>query len=511
MVKEPLATLKLDNSALKALLNQVSFVQAGRSVVLQAPLSRGRDLQTLIQDFNEKVYRPHRNELTAELDRIEMERRDKISPRSIAKPWDDRRVTTLDYFSPFKGAVPDSYQEGISEAIHYLIPGLDQAARSNNYLRPASLETVRGALKPTTSSGLPYMRKKNQVSVLASKHYLEKKFMQMPAVLFTRTGEENKTRDIWGFPLPSLIREGRYFLPLFKIASRSHALSALRGPDEVDISVTRLFKHKQDDELLVSNDFSAFDRSAKEELVSPIFSKLATHFNRKHLDEFLEMAEFFSHIGLVTPEGIIRGPHGVPSGSWFTNMIDSLVQASVTASTGYYHPLNLFQGDDGLLLVKRAHIDNFGDSMVRAGLTLNVDKSLKSPDDAVYLSRYYHQKYQSNGILRGVYPVYRALGRLLFQERFVNIDQIGISGEDYFSIRSITILENCKWHPAFFDLVKWVVNRDRTGLSFSESGLTKYVRSFESKSATDKINQYSDNVKGIRQFETYKIVRSLTK
>ena len=98
-------------------------------------------------------------------------------------------------------------------------------------------------------------------------------------------------------------------------------------------------------------------------------------------------------------------------------------------------------------------------------------------------------------------------------ERFTDFLDDGLDGKDFFSIRSISILENCKFHPLFSDFVKYVWSLDKYSLKFSDSSLRKYVEMMRSTEGTDGLirNQYGTEVSGIRSFESFKIIDQLNK
>lgn len=54
----------------------------------------------------------------------------------------------------------------------------------------------------------------------------------------------------------------------------------------------------------------------------------------------------------------------------------------------------------------------------RFGMDMNPEKQYAAKDNTVYLRRWYHTKYRSNSIMKGVYSTYRAIGRLMGQERY---------------------------------------------------------------------------------------------
>lgn len=52
-------------------------------------------------------------------------------------------------------------------------------------------------------------------------------------------------------------------------------------------------------------------------------------------------------------------------------------------------------------------------------MDMNPEKQYAAKDNTVYLRRWYHTKFRDNSsIMKGVYSTYRAIGRLMGQERY---------------------------------------------------------------------------------------------
>ena len=206
--------------------------------------------------------------------------------------------------------------------------------------------------------------------------------------------------------------------------------------------------------------------------------------SQSRYDEINYIADRFLNIGLVTPDGIISGPHGVPSGSTFTNEVDSIVQYLVASNcssvdTNYCS----IQGDDGVYF--SSDPDDLFSCFEKVGLDVNKDKSLVSNSTVNYLQLLYHSDYNRGDNLVGVYSTYRALIRLVYPERFEDFSKDDISGKDYFAIRSISILENCKNHPLFKEFVNYVYKLDKYKLSFSDLGLVNYIKRINRQEGKD--------------------------
>jgi hypothetical protein len=435
--------------------------------------------------------------MTDKLVEIEESNLSKLGPRSIAIPWDERRASLVEYYSQ------GNYTPDLSLDVKH----------SRGRLRPAQMETVKTKLVRSSNTGLPYLIRKGAA---IDEGLVEKSEPgKYPCMLYTRTQEQKKTRNVWGYPFGDTIWEQEFFIPWLGFEKSLPNRAALLGPDHVDRAVSDLLYRKQKDDKIYCVDFSSYDASVQPGLARQAWSYIAASFASAYHEEIAHMYERFISIPIMTPDGEYSGYHGVPSGSSFTNTVDSLVQMLVSNKWTECQ----VQGDDGIYLVRDHEVEKLADAFVSAGLKLNVDKSdTFSSHEAIFLQRYYHPAYSSRASygLGGVYSIARALLRLKYLERFTEFDKWNISGEDYFSLRAIMILENCKHHPHFEDLVKFVHKLDRTHLTYSQAGLSAFSKMQEQRVRAGVFNQYGDSngnedgyATGLANFETIKLLATL--
>jgi hypothetical protein len=499
MIAQPLPELysKLSKEQGKRLSYNLSDVKAGKSEVIRTPFLKDLTQDDILEMFDRDVFSVYQDELNNTLLSIEGTQKQKFGPRSIQKNWEERKA---ELFSSFR--VPDfSIESDYSDVLD-----------GHSALRPLALSSVMSAMKRTTNAGLPHLVAKAELldSQDPLKYALDPE--DWPCVMFTRTQEEGKTRTVWGYPFNKLSAEGRYFIPVFGMIKREPYFAAYSGPDYVDFVVSDMLYRRSDDEQIFSEDFSSFDNSVVPELITGAFGVVESYFqaNSQAYDDLHAILWTFLNIPIVTPDGVISGHHGIPSGSWFTSLIGSLVhllaQNEVMGSLDPFK--NQVMGDDGIVILPKSwSMSNLADGYHKINLELNQDKTFVSDNEVIYLQRYYSDDYKVNGTHRGIYPVYRALNRLIHMERWTDIARSDITGRDYFSIRAIAILENCKWHPMHKELVKWVAEKDKYGLEYNPLGLYEYAKLLESRRDATLEHQYSDNVKGIHGFETVKILK----
>lgn len=481
-------------------LSQLLFrTENGSKDVLLTPMAKEHSPETLLSEFND-VFDTNRSKMNDVLINLEESNRLKIGPRSIAIPWVQRSKS-----------LRDSFEIAKRDTGNVDVKPLDVKAR----LRPLTTKNALALLKNSTNSGLPYYTKKGIVKERVLDKFETLLNRKDPCVLFTRTQEQEKTRNVWGFPIADTLNEMRYYSPLLLFQKELPYRSALNNPDEVSRRLTLLINLAVKTKYsILSIDFSSYDSTVNPSLQRLAFNYIKGLFQSQFHSDIDYIAERFRTIGILTPYGILKGEHGVPSGSTFTNEVDSIVQAIIAISSGLVTEDRFqVQGDDGVYLVPFDKVEELKEKFLSNGLIVNGDKSYVSSNYAIYLQNLYHFDYKDkSGVIGGIYPVYRALNRLMYQERWSTFEDYGIIGRDYYSIRSICILENCKYHPLFKELVKFILSKDKYSLVVSDKGLTKYVQMIsETKGAGEILNhQYGDNVSGIKSFETFKLIKELS-
>ena len=423
--------------------------------------------------------------LTKTLRKIEDANRSAFGPRSIAKPWEDRKASLSAYFDKTE---PDT--------------GFGQHGRG--FLRPISWDNAVQRLIPSSSAGLPYMLPKRSIKGVVADHG-EENVGVWPCVLFTRTQEQGKTRNIWGYPVADTVAELQFFKPWLEFEQTLSFRAAIRGPGDVDRAITTMLYNKRSDEYVMCLDFSQYDASVEPRYSKDAFAYIASQFQRSYEPQVVEIFHRFISMPIVTPDGVWEGFHGVPSGSAWTNTVDSLVQYQCAGQ-----PANCqIQGDDGVYVGTFEELRDIRDSLNSCGLTVNDDKTwLFSDEECVYLQRYYSPSYKSRvdrSVFGGVYSIYRAFLRLKYLERWTDIEELEIPGKDYFSLRAIMILENCKHHPAFEDAVRFAYDLDAFNLAFDEKSVSKFQSSIAPRIEAGA-TPFAET--GIDSFETLKVLRS---
>lgn len=491
-----LKKLDVDDKVRNKLANQLSYILKGDDTILTTPLCRACGPHEFLVDWD-IVFEKHAHKLNPVLLEMERTSRSKFGPRSIAVPWKSRIDDVRSSFS--------NQDDNHIPRCHIL--------KGPGNLTPLSIEEAACEVKMNKAAGIPFLTKKKDALsklMLNFDEYLERKD---PCNLLTRTQENRKTRNVWGYPFADALFEMMFYQPLLYIQRKLYYRAAVVSPDLVAERMTEIIlKAQESDRWIYSVDFSAFDASVKYQYIIKAFDYVKSCFDPLFSDFISYVCLRFHSIPIVTPTGIYRNNHGVPSGSTFTNEIDSIVQVSIALTNTFISEDECqVQGDDGVYIMKKEECSPFVNSFKYAGLKLN-DKSDLHQDYAKFCQNLYHIDYiKDDGIIYGIYPLYRAINRLLFQERFVSFAGHGIKGKDFYGIRCLAILENAKHHPLFEILVEFVYDRESSKLDISADGIKRYCASLEETDKTIKNSNYTygSEVSKITSFESYKIVRRL--
>jgi hypothetical protein len=488
-----LSSLNVTTQVENAISSNLRRVVSGSDQVLTSPLTKRKAPEDILKGWD-KIVNANLPAINETLKELEESNRSKFGPRSIAVPWGDRTDGVLSYFG--------------RDYPTFTPPTVSKDARRN--LRPISIDNAMKLLKNNTNSGLPFYSKKGKLKEIYSKDFINLLSREDPCVMFTRTQEQRKTRTVWGYPMADTLNEMMYYEPILGYQRKQNWRNSLNGPDAINRKMSDLvMRANSSDQYLLSIDFSAYDASVKTTLQKAAFEYFKSLYQSKYQYDIDDLFTRFNTIAIVTPNGIIDGPHGVPSGSTFTNEVDSVAQYLIATEYGLSSDNFDIQGDDGAYVVSDP--DSFKDYFRKYNLNVNDEKSYISKDYLIYLQNLFHKDYMRDGIIGGIYPTYRALNRIFYLERFTDFEEDDLKGQDYFSIRTICILENCKFHPLFKDLVKYVASLDKYGLYYSNSGLDKYTKRIKESSGVAGIfkYRYEDDPKGLSNFETVKVLKEL--
>lgn len=490
VIRAKLKRLGVSNDALSRLSRLLDNLVTGSDETYVTPITNRHSPEKILDGWD-SIFNANLDKMNEVLLNLEESNRSKYGSRSIAVPWRERRAGVLNSFSA-----------GEEKMVEWGPPVIGR-------FRPLDLRNASKYIKRQTNAGLPTMLKKGSVLLKTMLNMQPGKF---PAVPFTRTQENMKARIVWGISLDDVIDEMRFYRPILLYQRDLYWRAALRSANDIDLAITKLIKYATDNGLkLLSIDFESYDDTVKYKLQFWAFMVyFASLFQSKYSPDLAYHLQRFNTVGLVTPDGILTGSHGIPSGSAYTNEVGSVVQHGIARD--FYEDLehDQQQGDDGAYATSDP--EGLKDHFRSYGLRVNDKKSYIADEYLIYLQNLYHTDYIEDGIIRGIYPTYRALLRIVYQERFNDFSEDNISGKDYYAIRTLSILENCKHHPLFRELVEYIVKLDKFDLDVSDQGISAYVRMREKQDGKDvKFTEYKrgDGL-GIKQFASYKLAREFS-
>jgi hypothetical protein len=448
-------------------------VEKGYDVDIRTPLFEGRDREEVANEWANILYsEPQR--MVDELVEIEKAQERKIGPVSRRKPFADRISDIEPYYSPRRAPEIE-----LSEINELLLRKSEHIFTPNERMRPISHAKAAAQLPNNTNSGLPLFKKRG--TVLEQSIALAMSGKVFPAMLGWRgssgqTGDYYpKQRVVWMIPFSQNICEARFQVPFHtKLLQYPQYFAAQISMEQVDVEVTYMLDNLPDQAYMMATDYANFDQTIRSQL-SWFIDRLKGQFQTSSHADIENLLTYAQNCELLcTEEVVFTGFHGLASGLNITNASECVINrdtqmSSPVALSGAFQ----VQGDDsaGRVWDPEKHLQH----LERCGFDFNKDKQYVSRKAVVYLQRLHHTDYRIDGISRGQYPTMRALNSLLGMERF-HADW----DKDMEALRTLAILENCKWHPSFSDFVSFVVKRG-----------DKYLKEFVTKLADGKIARKS--------------------
>lgn len=131
-----------------------------------------------------------------------------------------------------------------------------------------------------------------------------------------------KSRLVWMEDIQHVISECRYATPIQRAMAKVSWYAGGKDPGQIRTIVSNNRLHNN---YWITLDYSQFDASMSDWLIADAFEVLKSAF--EHVDEELWriIVDDFIHKNLILGDGVLHVDKGVPSGSMFTQIIDSLV------------------------------------------------------------------------------------------------------------------------------------------------------------------------------------------
>nr|DAZ87743.1 TPA_asm: RdRp [Pseudoglobivirus] len=187
--------------------------------------------------------------------------------------------------------------------------------------------------------------------------------------------EKNKIRAVWGYPLSLYMEEGRFFYPILEHLATTESPKIAYGLEISTGGMSYINSMCKDSPFILMGDWSKFDKTIPIWLIRDAFTILAQWIDfgqvrdsegkiwhvrkdRSHR-RWKKMVDYFC----CTPVQLSDGKRfkkwgGVPSGSCFTNVIDSIVNMLVMRTCiykliGQLPTDDVYLGDDSVIALPR--------------------------------------------------------------------------------------------------------------------------------------------------------------
>jgi hypothetical protein len=309
--------------------------------------------------------------------------------------------------------------------------------------------------------------------------------------------EKSKIRPVWGFPTDVIVEEARFFFPLMeelKLINNERDTFYGTGMETMLSGHQHLSRNLTTSGVnyVLNSDLSRFDAHVPSWIIRDVFAHISSWFDFSRVRDsegkiwncnkdqtcrrWKAMVSYFINTKVRMPTGLrFQKSQGVPSGSMFTNLIDTVVNA-VQFRTVLYHctgslPVkDYYYGDDSCIFLREVpDLEKIAEVLnTMFGAELNVDKTIltDNPDNIHWLGYFF----RSTGPRRSFDFI---IASTLYPDRAIE------SALDS-AARLLGQLYSCmdpKAAVVFYDAVSWLQNQ----YEISTDELNSYVASLPSK------------------------------
>lgn len=513
----------LDKEKIPLVINFLMGIREGKLPSPRTPLFKAEDEDTVFKRWLDIL--PGVPTVTQRLIDYEVSRLEKVGPQGGYPPLSERWESLEDYWT--KGSIelqkPPFYDELVEEVRNRLFKGVD-GLRPQSYATVIKSSEMKDSLN--TNSGCPSYTKRSDPSTQqrAIADAESGRWETYPAILGSRA-QRGSDRFIFMFAMSCNLVEQSYVNVILEKIKSNEVLSfaAWKGFMAVVDSLSK--QRVRDKTQWLSLDYTKMDKHFGSLCTQFVIDVLLPVFQPQYR-ELLERS--LLHVNTcpvwVEPKKVAEGFHGMPSGSGWTNMAESILSFGILVQTTKTLGLELSNtaicqllGDDGFLGLATEMSEAstvFSEVAAKFGMVANPDKQGDSTENFTYLQRFFDRdiSYDLKGrnVMAGSYPGVLALNTAMNPERIHDPRKWGAEME---ILRWIMILENCNQHPAFHQLIDYFIEGDKFKLGLAIPGFLKrgIVTSFETaKTIKGFVPTYNQEKmeSGIQDFDTVKYLRS---
>jgi hypothetical protein len=350
----------------------------------------------------------------------------KLTPRSVYRP--DMLDEPLTAFFSLSG---DERWQPEPEAFRQALLSVHRKYKVLKPVKRIGLEAVVQRMDLSRNAGLPTLGPKAEdvERALRDASYCEKGKSPPPSVVMHRGKNLQVARAVHCLPFEWHLIEGTFFYPLQDaILSFNNPYYVGRTRAAVSAKINEMCHHAT---RMLCLDYSQFDASLNRRLIRHAFLVLrrSLDLSDKDLKVWDRVATYFTTCPMLCPDGYVyygrRG--GVPSGSMFTQLIDSIcnsiiieyVAARLKKRFGHH----LVVGDDSVIQVSGLPplLTRVASVISELGVIVNVEKSkycMPLPKNVQFLGHY--------GTSVATRPVEETYVRMVTPERYIQ----GMFSED---------------------------------------------------------------------------------
>lgn len=318
--------------------------------------------------------------------------------------------------------------------------------RKGQLLRPLDLNEVIQNMKLSTSAGLTSLGDKKievvEYALTRAEQVLRREKKPRPCLAGIRTQQKDdgknyknleevklfykgKTRLVWMYPFEMTIIEGMFaiaLIDLFKKRKTPMTIGVRKG-----ILGGRVHNEIETRRNIYALDYSKFDSTISSSLIKAAFRILKTNFGKfdsLQAEAWNRVVNYFLETTIVMPDGYlyVGKKHGVPSGSFFTQLIDSVVNCILVGAMSARFGLSISKkyfmvlGDDLLLSAnKKLPLVSIQKFLASYGIIMHPDKCSTKTH---YLGAYWR-----NGV--PTRPLKEVLSKMRFPESFRKYSENG--------------------------------------------------------------------------------------
>nr|UDL14507.1 MAG: putative RNA-dependent RNA polymerase [Picobirnavirus sp.] len=430
----------------------------------------------------------------------DLSKSDKFSSQGAVAPFEERQHTLSEYWSHLDDS-PIFHSQEWQKAKAMAVSSFGFNRTGTPRLVEEVIKKGLSEDKYNTSSGDPLFLKRNTISAIeqalhAAKTGAWKSYYPVLGARASMGKTGPDARWIFMFPMSVNLVEQTFQQVLQDYIRSKHIIffTPWEGWDAVQMQLSswipseEAFDHEK--MLKFGCDYTKMDQHFNFHHAEQCYDVIKEYFQPRYWDDLYESIHYTFFCDVVAPDYLISGPHAMPSGSGWTNFLETVFNFILLHYVAIKHGLGLGLamgiGDDQIWFPGHPTIIKTGSSAYAAleltharkrfddeqkladfivsifksvGLDANPEKQEVSYDMVSFLQRHAYTDWSPSGIkYAGVYPTIRALTSEIYPEFYHNEKDWT---KNTFALRCLMILENCKYHPLFTDFCIFIAEGNK--------------------------------------------------